>query len=348
MASAWVTTFDKKIGLFSPDPPNIEPLSSSKTDHLKPDTPYLGAHAEWVKFLNERIEVSKYSSLDQIEIFVNLLHRSLHMSVGRTHYSSRNISTIGTRFRLLNCGLSLVQGDTLLNSVSKFILRERIYSAAIDYFWYSFILLQNYPFFAYNFCFSGPQICPSQKGTELREDILSLIKFWQSLHADKKYLKTTYITDLAACDNLSQSIIGSDFRGSLDINLNQARITPTGGWINTVPLSSNVSTISKRSSGLKGSHFIKGKEHGNFSDYFLKDYIRKRNLILSLLAIEIEFLITWYNPLSLPNLAINGEESILKWRNQPLNERNLKEIARLAWNISPSLAVFLPSRYVYL
>lgn len=135
MTSAWVTTCDKKMGLFAADPPNIDPLCSSNDAELVPDSPYLGAHCEWVKFLHERIEIAKYSSLDQVEVFVYLLHRSLHMNVGHMHYSSRNISTIGTRFRLLNCGLSLVQGDTLLNSVSKFVLRERIYSAAIDYFW---------------------------------------------------------------------------------------------------------------------------------------------------------------------------------------------------------------------
>ena len=135
MASSWVATCDKKIGLFAADPPNVEPLSPNNEAELKPNAPYLGAHCEWVKFLNERIEIAKYSSLDQVEIFVNLLHRSLHMNVGHFHYSSRHISTIGTRFRLLNCGFTLVQGDTLLNSISKFVLRERIYSAAIDYFW---------------------------------------------------------------------------------------------------------------------------------------------------------------------------------------------------------------------
>lgn len=178
----------------------------------------------------------------------------------------------------------------------------------------------------------------------MREDIQSLIKFWQILLADKKYLKTTMVSDLAA-DNVSQMNLGADFRGSMDFNtLNQARITPTG-WINTVPMSSNVSTLSKRSSGFKGSQYAKNKENNNFTDCFLKDYIRKRNLILSLLAVEIEFLITWYNPLSLPDLAISGDESVLKWRAQPANERNLKETTRLAWNISPNLAVFLPSRF---
>lgn len=83
----------------------------------------------------ERIETSKYSSLDQVEIFANMLHRSLSISVGRSEGNSRHISTIGSRFRLLSCGLSLVQGDSLPHSISKSVLRERVYSAAIDYFW---------------------------------------------------------------------------------------------------------------------------------------------------------------------------------------------------------------------
>ncbi|KAH9426521.1 Phosphatidylinositol 4-kinase alpha [Dermatophagoides pteronyssinus] len=359
MSTAWVATFDKKIGLFAPDSLNLDPLSLNNDQDLKPDTPYLGAHAEWVKFLNERIEIAKYSSLDQVEIFVNLLHRSLHISVGRIYYSTRNISTIGTRFRLLNCGLSLVQGETLLNSVSKFVLRERIYSAAIDYF-------------------CGPQICPSQKSTELRDDILSLIKFWQSLQADRKYLKSVHLPDIISIDNISQIYqpnqnqlhLTLDQRSlSIDTNLNQARYTPTGGsisggigagggWINTVPLSSNVSTLSKRSSAFKqgggtagagggtgGSQYKNKDQNNGYLDCFLKDYIRKRNLVLSLLAIEIEFLISWYNPLNLTDLSIPGEESVLKWFNQPMNERNLRDLVRLAWNISPSLAVFLPARF---
>lgn len=196
--------------------------------------------------------------------------------------------------------------------------------------------------------YSGPQICPSQKGNELREDINALIKFWQCLHTDKKYLKTTTVNELAAnqTDNISQMHLSTEFRGSMDLNVNQMRITPTG-WMNTVPLSSNVSTISKRSSAFKGSQYAKTKDVNGYADCFMKDYVRKRNLILSLLGYEIEFLITWYNPLSLPDLAISCEESVLKWLNQPTNDRSLKEQARLAWSISPSLAVFLPARFVF-
>ena len=47
-----------------------------------------------------------------------------------------------------------------------------------------------------------------------------------------------------------------------------------GGWINTVPLS-NTSTLSKRSA--------RTKRHVN-PDVYVKDYVKKRALILSLLV----------------------------------------------------------------
>lgn len=326
MAAAWVATVDKKLGLFSPDLHADNSCSLFESGDSSPDQPYLGPHIEWVNFLNERIEIAKYSSTDQIEIFVNLLHRSLHISVGRQNYSSRVISTIGTRFRLLNCGLSLVQGDTLINSVSKFVLRERIYSAAIDYF-------------------CGPQICPSQRGPELREDIASLIKFWQSLLADKKYLRTT-LADFPISDNASVRIHLQVEQDRDNISLYPNRVTPIS-WMNQPPVGSSA-TLTKRGSSYKlgGSQYHKNRD--NFSDTFLKDYAKKRNLILLLLANEIELLITWHNPLSLNELSIAGEESILKWINQSLTvfEKNWKDQTRLAWNISPSLAVFLPTRFV--
>ena len=136
--------------------------------------------------------------------------------------------------------------------------------------------------------------------------------------------------------------VSPDLRASSEFN--QTRMNTPTGWINTVPLNSNMSSISKRSSGFKGSQSTKNRENSIFADYFVKDYVRKRNLILSLLAIEIELLMTWHNPTASPEMAIPGEETIAKWRNQPFTERTWKETARLAWDISPTLAVFLPCR----
>ena len=70
-----------------------------------------------------------------VEIFMTLLNRSISARAGAEHSTmSRHIAAIGPRFRLLNLGLSLLQGDTLLNTAGKNALRERIYSSVFDYF----------------------------------------------------------------------------------------------------------------------------------------------------------------------------------------------------------------------
>lgn len=76
--------------------------------------------------------------------------------------------------RLLTCGLSLLQGDVLQRSLSKNVLRERIYCTCLDYF-------------------CCPPRCPTQRSSELREDVLVLIKFWQTMHSDKKYLMASVV-----------------------------------------------------------------------------------------------------------------------------------------------------------
>lgn len=56
----------------------------------------------------------------------------------------------------------------------------------------------------------------------------------------------------------------------------------TSGWINTMPLSASNNTLSKRSN--RSKRVVTG-------NFFVKDYIKKRNLILELLAVEIELLL---------------------------------------------------------
>jgi hypothetical protein len=70
--------------------------------------------------------------------------------------------------------LTLLQGEVLPKSLGKNILRERVYCACFD-------------------TFTTPVQCPTQRGSELRDDILALTKFWQTMHSDKKYLMASVI-----------------------------------------------------------------------------------------------------------------------------------------------------------
>ena len=57
------------------------------------------------QFLCERMEVAKYSSREQVEVFVSMLQKSLTINVGKPHnIMSRHVTAVGTRFRYTtNC-----------------------------------------------------------------------------------------------------------------------------------------------------------------------------------------------------------------------------------------------------
>lgn len=322
MVTAWDATIDRKMGLFAEEPTPSDPLAISDTRLLKENHPPIGAHHVWLKFAIERIETAKYSNINLVELYSDMLHRSLSMSVGAVKAPSRNMIAIGCRFRLLSCGLSLIQGDTVPKSISNIVLRERIYRTAIDYF-------------------CGPQVCPLQRTSDLREDIVSLIRFWQGLHSDRKYLKNSIQSNIT-----TTAVSHQDLQPS---STDQLRV----GWMNTLTLNSTTAATSCRDTAreqvgpqLSLWHGVR-KDSVNLETYS-KDYSKRRNLILSLLATEIEFLLTWHNPMSQPELHIPGQDTVSAWRLQTLSqttERSIRELVKLAWEISPTLAVYIPHRF---
>ena len=60
----------------------------------------------------------------------------------------------------------------------------------------------------------------------------------------------------------------------------------------------------------------------------------------------IDSLITWHNPLGNLELRVPDEDKIAAWRATNLTEKQWRETAAFAWEISPTLAVGLPSRWV--
>ncbi|KAJ8960814.1 hypothetical protein NQ318_020110 [Aromia moschata] len=297
MVSAWNCTVQKRLGLFSVTRPQTSPPGRLRRSvrippnfvrdfikwlylgaNLEPDPPFVKPHGIWVEFICELVETVKYSSYEKVEMLASLIHHSLAMSVGAgAPCQTRHVSAIGVRFRLLSCGLSLLQGDILPKSLAKNVLRERIYCSCLDYF-------------------CKPITCPTQNAADLREDITILGRFWQTLHSDKKYLKASDVGDLDLGPTTPiSSIQNNELTKPGEYNRS------TTGWINTVPLSNSSATLSRRSAKSK---------RVPMADNFVKCYLKKRNLILELLAVEIEFLIVWHNPANRPELLIPEEVQI--------------------------------------
>ena len=67
------------------------------------------------QFLLERVEIARYRSQDQVDLLCSLLHNTLSFSVGGEQGGAmtRHVAAVGTRVRLLTCGLILLQGDVL-------------------------------------------------------------------------------------------------------------------------------------------------------------------------------------------------------------------------------------------
>jgi phosphatidylinositol 4-kinase len=71
----------------------------------------------------------------EMEMLIDLLHKSLSLiSENPKAQMSKHVGAVGLRFRILYLALYLVQSDYLANGISKYLLREKIYHTAFDYF----------------------------------------------------------------------------------------------------------------------------------------------------------------------------------------------------------------------
>jgi len=108
------------------------------------------------------------------------------------------------------------------------------------------------------------------------------------MHSDKKYLVMTGADnefDMVTSQTTGM-IVPSETIGSLAATLtptpNDFSRTSTNVWMNTMPMSTSSNTLGKRSNRSKRIINV---------NVLTKDYIKKRNLILELLAVEIQMLL---------------------------------------------------------
>ncbi|EDV25664.1 uncharacterized protein TRIADDRAFT_55997 [Trichoplax adhaerens] len=318
LSSVWKWSIDQKLGLFATSsenrPLNMVSGSGAPKAVIRSSKP----HDLWIKFYAERLNMAKYCNENLVELFATLLHQSLPHAVQSEEKVCRHLSAASARFRLLRMGLNLIQTDALPSGIAKALLRKKIYFAALDYF-------------------QSDSSWPTGDMEELSLTIAILIKFWQAVFADRKSIKAMTLSTGDSVDNLSIRTVGSvpgEFRSSSEF-LNQST-----GWLNTV-----ISTgpASKRQSDTSSRRRVTMSANPE-----VKDFLRLRSLILSLVQNEIERLIAWYNPLGQLEMAIDGEQNVSSWSVQPVSDNNWGDLLHLAWSLSPQLAVRMVIRFKHI
>ncbi|KAI6240099.1 1-phosphatidylinositol 4-kinase [Aphelenchoides fujianensis] len=295
-------------------------------------------HAIWASFLSEWMALARYCHQEQLELFDVLFSEVLSLNIGsgkvvnpkmgvNTPMLSRNIEAIGVRFRLLASALNVIQNDISPNLQSQNTLRQRIYACVFDYF-------------------TLPPQTPTQSSTQLKSDVHFLLLFWQAVHNDGKYIKKEAFT--GAEHEMTHPTPPSTTTAPYNYNY-------TGTPYATTVQHHSVSQTwhGGNSSGYKQprtpfqraiTQRATSASMSKSLDRQLKSCLRRRQLILLLVANEIERINVWVNPLG--DQPEETDPALDTYTKQFMAEpKQLRDLTRFAWEISPELAVHLVARF---
>ncbi|CAD5216891.1 unnamed protein product [Bursaphelenchus okinawaensis] len=346
MSGCFLQIAQRNVGLFDRQYDKVEcPMSSSECDKRK--APFVKPHAVWAGFLAERMSLARYCNQEQIDLFELLFSRILSLEVGNDQriggnikkipMMSRHIEAVGVRFRLLSAALTMIQNDFLTNSQSKNVLRQRIYASAFDYFTLA------------------PQT-PTMNSKELKEIIKYFITFWKALNVDVKYIKKETFTgsDISTAqlpksppDAQSTNAVAAFHQAAVQNRGNSFTWhAPMNQSASNANLSSNTFIApSQRSSTAQRTNSTRTLNQSKIMEKHMRNLYRKRQLLLFLISHEIDRLNAWLNPLGLPEEE-NSDTQIENYIRTVLldQQKQFKDMARFAWEISPELAVHLVPR----
>uniref|UniRef100_A0AC34RIU1 1-phosphatidylinositol 4-kinase n=1 Tax=Panagrolaimus sp. JU765 TaxID=591449 RepID=A0AC34RIU1_9BILA len=349
MASCWLTIAQRQIGLFERDDALTCPLSVQTCERQR--SPNLSPHVIWVNFLTERICLAKYCNQEEIDLFEIMFVQTLSLIIGDrptptssifhhmtlmplpstvTVYMTRSIEAIGIRFRLLSSILDMIQSDSSANGYSKNILRQRVYCTAFDFF-------------------TLPPQTPTQSLIQLKNDLKQLTTFWKALYADGKYIKK----ECFLCNDMELSLSAAHPMLA-DSNYSSGTIqrpastwhgsasSPVNTWANTIPIvaaQSRSSTVQVRARP--------ADQVNRDIDRQVKNCLRRRLLLMLLVANEIERLDAWLYPLGdhVDDEKLNVERWLKTTFGDARDVKQMRDLTKFSWEISTQLAVCLDFRF---
>ncbi|KRZ02622.1 Phosphatidylinositol 4-kinase alpha [Trichinella zimbabwensis] len=357
LSYAWKLLADLKLGIFREDPPLFDPSAVHGENHLNLNPPLVKPHKIFIQFLSENISVAKFCNQDLVDIFLVIFMQSLNLAIGsgpgvtvkdvyfhnvatKGCLFSRHVAAVGARFHFLTSALGLLQSGSFTCGTVKCLLRKRIFAVALDYF------------------AVAPQ-CPTQDSNALSEDILLLINFWKAVHADRKYLNRdmfenfeTYTVD-SSKSQASVRIHGQSLgraESMQSYRSGQSNFPNTASFSASQRYWTNIATLtSYRKPPIQNqSNTVKFAD--DFLENSLREFLKKRNLILNLVGNEIERLVAWYNPLGLPEKVLPGEDIVEQFRMKIFPDliaenKIMKDCVRLLWDICPTIAIYMPARF---
>ncbi|TKR67531.1 hypothetical protein L596_023672 [Steinernema carpocapsae] len=354
MASVWSIICQRGMGIYERDKRMEDPLSVQYSKRIA--SPYIQPHAAWIHFLHERLNIAKYSSQEQMELFEMMFVQTLSLAVGDhpvpseqymnqpfslapigfgpTHTNretsmTRSVEAVGARSRLLASVLSMIQGEEAnINRLATSILRQRVYATAFDYF-------------------TVPPQTPTQPLTQLRTDIRLLILFWHAVHQDIKSVnresfKSTDVDSSLSNDHQATNRASAQtWHGAQTQASNWAQVRTMVAAPSKMGLSTIAANGGSGRSNTRSSADIEAERQ-------MKAYMRRRTLLLLLLSNEIERILAWMNPLG--EVIEDGDPQIDAWLKKTFpdvrtEQKQIKEMVKLSWEISPQLAVHLPARF---
>jgi phosphatidylinositol 4-kinase len=312
IGGAWRWTIDSRVGFFSTWNVSDYVVNSK----WKPALPaHLDIHRVLVEFLCSRIELAQSNSQREFDLIVDLLHLSLPLIPGPVegHLISGHIAVVGLRFRLLQAALMAIKSGLIGDTIEYKLLLERFYATAFDYF-----------------CFD--MMWPTQCERDLRSDISRLLNFWWELKS--------------LSDSMTREAPGTVSAPLFWDSVPAETSVSSATWLNTITLTRKASSLSLGS----GGSMSKMPRSASFQSKIGKEdkilsQINRKGILLHFLHHELERLLTWYNPSSLPQKKLKNEDILLNWTSPCTSERHWKVFVLKAYQQSPHLAVQLMERY---